>query len=215
MYLFQDRGHHFPTQRQVVNQDVCIISLLQTIAIQNQQIQLALNSKSSHSTDDPVSSNIISRRRRFEGYQIGGKLQQNTTNAIFNNIPLNEISTIPKEVKKRVFRDPLKRKWKLYIWGIVFFLRISKKFRIAYKQEQELLKILDDGKNEYIDMVLQNEKFIHLKSTIKSIAAEGGDFLIKEGLAYLFQKKPSKVQIQKLNDALLGFFAVIPSVDDC
>lgn len=178
------------------------MGLLQTILLQNMQIQTSLM----QNLIPKQNEDIIPYKRRYENYQVRRLQLQPTATKKASMIAPTKTRARQSQINV-VFR-----KWKPIALGVIFALRISKKYRLS-----KIKPSFDYAREELPDLYAIHENYIKYKEIVKELAAEGADLLMRDGLGYLFQKRPSKNQQLKFGNALQCLVDLVCSVrlDGC
>jgi hypothetical protein len=71
--------------------------------------------------------------------------------------------------------------------------------------------LIEDGTGSLARLYAKSEAFSSFIETIKTLSTEGCDVLVRDGLGFLFTKKPNKSQTSRFSNAIKGLFELVLS----
>ena len=186
--------------------------LLQTIAMQNLQLQQTLMQTSLPERlgyerlrgrrgqfREEMNGDEVSFQKPERYYQVAHKSTVGITKSGIDRLK-KPITKVPESVVYEMTRsDYLKRQWRITITSILFYTAISKKWLMKRQAKQSSNFIT--AAIEDLDTKLY-PFFKPIRDLITEVSTDGADFLIKEGLGSLFAKRPTKLQSQKFGNAI-------------
>jgi predicted ATP-dependent protease len=180
------------------------VALLQTIALQNMQLQTAIQNLQPAEKKEEIKS--YRRPRRYEGYTVREKSR--TQETLASNLHRHDR-------KKRELKFQPRKKWKLLSHIVYFAMKVSVKYR---KQQRDILdayRLIEDGTNALTDFLMNKTEVGAYRDIIRVLAGEGCDVLVRDGIGFLFAKKPSKGQTNKFSNAVKLLVDMVTGVPQC
>jgi phage gp36-like protein len=179
------------------------VALLQTIALQNMQLQSAIQNLQAVERKEETKS--FRRPRRYEGYTVRGKTRTDESTASHS---------YRHDRKKRDMKFQPRRKWKLLSHIVYFAMKVSGKYRKQQRDKQEAHQLIEDGTKALTEF-LSGKVEVGYRDVIRILAAEGCDLLVRDGIGFLFAKKPSKSQASRFSSAVKLLLDSVTGVNGC
>lgn len=87
------------------------------------------------------------------------------------------------------------------------------KYRERAKETEATKMLFENAQVELINYIVSSETFVQFKPHILEPDSLNIDYLFKDGLTNLFQKKPSKQQLIKFNEHIMKFIELITNLN--